>query len=92
MTNKIAHGARAEFLEGKNDTGILVIYGFTGSTQSMRLVVYRLHELGYMAHMPRLKGHGTTPKDMETTDYKDWIESTEETYKELWPKVKKYFY
>lgn len=91
MTNKVALDARAEFLEGKNDTGILVIHGFTGSTQSMRLIAHQLHKLGYTVHMPRLKGHGTTPEDMETTGYKDWIESAEEAYKELRSKVKKIF-
>lgn len=91
MTNKIAYEARAEFLEGKNDTGILIIHGFTGSTQSMRQVAYKLNHLGYTIQMPRLLGHGTTPEDMETTGYEDWIKSVETTYNELKPKVKKLF-
>lgn len=91
MENKIAYDARPEYLEGSNGMGILIIHGFTGSTQSMRDVAYELHKYGYTIHMPCLKGHGTTPEDMENTDYKDWIESVEKAYKEIQPKVKKLF-
>ena len=91
METKIAHDARPEFLEGSNKIGVLVIHGFTGSTQSMRDVAYKLHEQGYTINMPCLKGHGTTPEDMETTGYKDWIQSVEDAYNEIRPKVEKLF-
>lgn len=89
--NKIAEEARAEFLEGTNGIGVLVIHGFTGSTQSMRNVAYKLNKLGYTINMPRLKGHGTTPEDMEKANYKDWIECVNKAYEELKPKVKNIF-
>lgn len=89
--NKIADEARAEFLEGTNQTGILIIHGFTGSTQSMRNVAYKLHILGYTINMPRLEGHGTTPEDMESTNYQDWVESVNKAYEELESKVKSIF-
>jgi carboxylesterase len=91
MKQEIAHEARAEFLTGSKETGILVIHGFTGSTQSMRPVAYALHEKGYTVSLPCLKGHGTTPEDMETTGYKDWIASVTEAYNELKAQVKEVF-
>jgi esterase/lipase len=30
--------------------------------------------------VPRLKGHGTSPEDLSTTKYSEWIESVEEGY------------
>ena len=91
MEVHIDNEARAEFLEG-NKTGVLVIHGFTGSTQSMREVAYALHkEEGYTISLPRLKGHGTTPEDMESTSYEDWIKSVTDAYEEIRPKVDNLF-
>lgn len=91
MKNEIAYEARAEFLDGSAKTGVLVIHGFTGSTQSMRPIAYALHNEGFTISMPRLKGHGTTAEDMSTTGHKDWIESVEEAYKQLKEKVENIF-
>lgn len=90
MNTQVNYEARAEFLEG-NEIGVLVIHGFTGSTQSMRLVGYQLHKWGYTVSMPRLKGHGTTPEDMETCTYHDWINSVKDAYDELSQKVDEVF-
>lgn len=91
MKQEIAHEARTEFLSGSKEIGVLVIHGFTGSTQSMRPVAYALHEQGYTVSMPCLKGHGTTPEDMETTGYKDWVASVTDAYNELKDKVREVF-
>lgn len=90
MNNHVNNEAREEFLEGSN-IGVLVIHGFTGSTQSMRLVAYQLNKWGYTVSLPRLKGHGTTPADMENYTYRDWIESVTTAYQELANKVKDVF-
>lgn len=86
--NNIAYEARAEFLEGSADLGVLVIHGFTGATQSMRPIAYALNKQGYTVSMPRLAGHGTSAQDMATTSYQDWINSAEEAYHHLREKVK----
>ncbi|WP_413533260.1 alpha/beta hydrolase [Empedobacter brevis] len=91
MKQNILKGAEAELLKGSNNVGVLVIHGFTGTTQSMRLVAYALHEKGFTVNMPRLKGHGTTPEDMESCTYNDWKESVNEAYNELKPLVKEIF-
>lgn len=86
--NNIAYEARAEFLEGSAEIGVLVIHGFTGSTQSMRPIAYALNKRGYTVSMPRLAGHGTTAQDMATTGHQDWIKSVEDAYSKLKEKVK----
>lgn len=91
MHNDILYEARAEFLSGSAHTGVLVIHGFTGSTQSMRDVAYALHQQGYSVSLPRLKGHGTTVEEMESTHYTDWIDSVKEAYDTLATKVKEVF-
>ncbi|MBP1950487.1 alpha/beta hydrolase [Virgibacillus litoralis] len=64
-----------EFYFPGNKTGVLVIHGFTGTTQSMRFLGETLAEEGFTVYGPSLKGHGTDPEDMETTSYRDWIRS-----------------
>ncbi|WP_010532014.1 alpha/beta fold hydrolase [Lentibacillus jeotgali] len=60
-----------------NTTGILVIHGFTGTTQSMHYLGKQLAEEGFTVFGPRLSGHGTDPEDMEQSTYHDWIETVE---------------
>src|SRR5690625_115051 len=56
-----------------NKTGILLIHGFTGTTQSMRFLGEQFRDAGYTVSAPRLAGHGTTPQDMEARTYLEWI-------------------
>ncbi|OZU88155.1 lipase [Virgibacillus indicus] len=72
-----------EFYFPGNNIGVLVIHGFTGSTQSMRFLGEELANEGFTVFGPRLTGHGTTPKDMEKASYKDWIQNVEEGLKKL---------
>src|SRR3569833_411179 len=61
-----------------NDVGVLVLHGFTGSTQSVRDLGEGLHKrYGFTVVGPRLPGHGTSPDDMETTGYLDWVGEAE---------------
>jgi len=91
MEITIQHDARAEVLSASKKTGILIIHGFTGSTQCMRPLAYALFEKGYTVRMPRLKGHGTTPEDMELCTYQDWIDSITEEYNKLKTEVEEIF-
>lgn len=74
--NDVLRGAE-EFYFAGNQTGVLVIHGFTGSTQSMRFLGEKLAEAGFTVFGPRLIGHGTTPEDMEKTTYHDWVQTVE---------------
>lgn len=66
-----------EFYFPGNKAGVLVIHGFTGSTQSMRFLGEQLAKEGFTVFGPRLTGHGTEPEDMEQASFKDWIENVE---------------
>jgi carboxylesterase len=67
------------YFEG-NEIGILVLHGFTGTTQSMRPLGEAYQAAGYTVCGPRLKGHGTHYEDMEASSYEEWIASVEEGY------------
>ncbi|TKD72424.1 alpha/beta hydrolase [Pseudalkalibacillus hwajinpoensis] len=82
MSNHIHKGAEPFHMEG-NQIGVLVLHGFTGSTQSMRGLGEELASEGYTVCGPRLKGHGTHYEDMEQSTYKEWIQSVEEGYQWL---------
>ncbi len=63
---------------------VLVLHGFTGTTQSMRHVGEQLNRrYGFTVAGPRLAGHGTSVDDMETTGYLDWLRSAEDGLREL---------
>lgn len=82
MTDVMA-GAEPFFLHGKGPA-VLVLHGFTGSTQSMRYLGEELHRrFGFTVSGPRLNGHGTSPDDMETTGYLDWLASAEQALHHL---------
>jgi carboxylesterase len=58
---------------------VLVLHGFTGTTQSMRYVGEQLNRrYGFTTVGPRLAGHGTSVDDMETTGFLDWLKSAED--------------
>ena len=79
----VLQGAEPFSIEG-NDVGVLVLHGFTGSTQSIRLLGEGLHKRhGFTVVAPRLPGHGTSPDDMETTGYLDWVGEAEKALQEL---------
>lgn len=84
MTNTFPVMSEAEaFYYPGNDTGILVIHGFTGTTQSMHYLGKQLAEAGFTVFGPRLDGHGTDPEDMEKATYEDWIHTVEKGLEKL---------
>lgn len=64
----------------KRETGILLIHGYMAAPLEVRAVSEYLNDEGYWVYAPRLKGHGTSPNDLSTRKYIDWIESVEEGY------------
>lgn len=78
-------GAEAFYKEG-NEVGVIVLHGFTGTTQSMRPLADAFAKEGYTVACPKLIGHGTTPEDMEQTTAEEWIQSAENAY--AWVKNK----
>jgi carboxylesterase len=70
------------FFEG-GPTGCLLIHGFSGSPAEMRPMGEYLAAKGLTVRGVRLAGHGTTPEDMATTAWPDWVASAEEGLREL---------
>ena len=63
--------------------GVLLCHGFTGTTQSMRPWAEHLAAAGLTVTAPRLPGHGTTVKDMNTTRFSDWYAELEGAFDDL---------
>lgn len=59
--------------------GIVLIHGFTACPTDMRPLAEKLHyAYGYTVLAPLLKGHGLSPEEMKSTNWKDWAESAAE--------------
>lgn len=67
----------------QSDVGILLIHGFTGTTNEMRPLGDHLNSTGWTVHAPLLKGHGVTPEQMNVTGWLDWYASVEIGYDKL---------
>jgi carboxylesterase len=72
-------------------TGVLVIHGFTGCTQSMRPLGEGLAAAGFTVIGPRLPGHGTSVEDMSKSTWRDWTGEAEKGLDELMKSCDKVF-
>jgi carboxylesterase len=82
----VIEGAEAWSAVGEGATGtvgVLVSHGFTGNPVSTRPLGERLHADGFTVEVVRLPGHGTTPQDMSTTRYADWLAAVEAAVDDL---------
>lgn len=69
-------------LKGGN-TGILMIHGFTATTAEVRQISTFLSHFGYTIHAPLLPGHGTTPRELNSIRYQDWITEIDQAYNSI---------
>lgn len=76
---KIIPTAEPFFFPG-NDTGCLLIHGFTGAPKEMRWMGEYLAEQGFTVLGVRLFGHATQPEDMQRARWQDWVASVEDGY------------
>lgn len=60
-----------------DDTGVLVVHGFTGSPQSVRSWAEGIAKAGRTVLVPRLPGHGTSVADLQTKTAADWVGEAE---------------
>lgn len=80
MTVPVIEGADAWRADGdgeRGQVGVVVVHGFTGNPVSTRPLGERLHADGFTVELLRLPGHGTTPQDMSSTRYADWLAAVE---------------
>jgi len=71
------------FFEGENDTGILMLHGFTGTPCELYQLGEKLNKSGFTVSIPRLPGHGTNAKDFLQTGWRDWLRRAFDSYIEL---------
>lgn len=62
---------------------VLLVHGFTSTPLSMRDLGLALHEAGFHAQGIRLPGHGTSPYDLEKTDWQEWYACVKGSYEFL---------
>jgi carboxylesterase len=89
-TPPVLPGAEPVDLRG-GPIGVLLSHGFTGTTQSMRGWAEHLHAAGLTVLAPRLPGHGTTMRDMNTTTFADWFGEVERGFDDLLQRCEKVF-
>lgn len=75
-------GGRPLYFQGSK-TGVLLLHGFTGTTQGVEFWAYYLAKTGYTVHCPLLPGHGTTWQAMNRTRWTDWYAAVEAEFKAL---------
>jgi carboxylesterase len=71
LASPLSAAARPEFTAGRR-IGVLLSHGFTGSPASIKPWGEALAARGYAVEVPRLPGHGTTWRELNTTTWADW--------------------
>ena len=61
-------------------TGIVLIHGYMAAPPEVKELAMYLGERGFLVYAPRVSGHGTSPDDLATKTYQDWIKSVDEGY------------
>jgi carboxylesterase len=74
--------ARPELTGGRR-IGVLLSHGFTGSPASMKPWGQFLADRGYAVEVPRLPGHGTTWKELNTKRFADFYAEITRTFDKL---------
>ncbi len=82
---------RIGFESRQGKTGILLLHGLTGTPGEVEPLGNYLAQKGISTLAPWLKGHGTDPKDLAQTTWRDWAESVHEAYEEILKRCSKVF-
>ncbi len=68
-------------IKGKpGKTGVLLVHGYLAAPTEVKELARALGKMGFWIYAPRLKGHGTSPEDLATRHFNDWIESVDTGY------------
>jgi esterase/lipase len=63
-----------------NGAGVILIHELLACPAELRGLGERLADLGYVTLGARLKGHGTSPCDLDRTRWEDWLDSVRRAY------------
>lgn len=75
--------AQPYLVQGSGTVGVLFLHGFTASPWTLREWASRTAEAGYRVSVPRLPGHGTTWRELEITDGRDWYAAAQRAFLDL---------
>ncbi len=67
--------------QGKNGVGVVLVHGFLASPAELRPFGEKLAAAGHAVIGVRLKGHGTSPWDLRSRSWRDWLESVRRGYR-----------
>jgi esterase/lipase/1-acyl-sn-glycerol-3-phosphate acyltransferase len=62
------------------DLGVVLCHGYMAAPLEVKGLAEHLGRLGYWVYVPRLRGHGTSPEDLATRSYRDWMHSVDRGY------------
>jgi esterase/lipase len=81
----LADAAGPFFLKPRKDngSGVILVHELLACPAEMLGFGERLADLGYLALGVRLKGHGTSPHDLDRTRWEDWLDSVRRAYDTL---------
>ena len=62
------------------EMGVVLFHGYMAAPLEVKELANYLGRRGFWVYVPRIKGHGTSPDDLATRKYTDWMESVDEGY------------
>ena len=65
---------------GSRRMGVLLVHGYMAAPLEVEKLAVYLGRKGLWVYVPRLKGHGTSPEDLVTRRYMEWVQSVNEGY------------
>ena len=90
MPAPVLPGAEPYLFDG-DETGVLVVHGYTGTPQSMRPWAEHFAAQGWTVRLPLLPGHGTTWKEMNGTTWQDWYAEVDRAFQDLRSRCERVF-
>lgn len=91
ISTQIIESAHPFHLDGDTEYGILLVHGFCSNPSEMRELAGLLNRKGFTVEAILLKGHGTSVRDLSTTEFVDWYESVLNGYDKLSSECSKIF-
>jgi esterase/lipase/1-acyl-sn-glycerol-3-phosphate acyltransferase len=68
-------------VKGKSkNVGVLLSHGYMAAPREVEKLARYLGSIGFWVYVPRLRGHGTSPDDLATRSYQDWMASIDRGY------------
>lgn len=71
------------YLPGKNNEAVLMLHGWSASPLELKNIAQELNKQGYTIDIPLLKGHGTSPQNLNKYTWTDWYDQAVNEYDKL---------